>query len=84
MRSKVRSSRIENGREICNTCGQLVDKPFRYIDHNGKTRGCIASCHDVHIRHNINPNWVKKTHYVLPKWITTTRRAIVNFERFEV
>jgi hypothetical protein len=80
---KVKSSRMENGQEICNTCVRPIGEPFRYTDHKGQIRGCIASCHDVHIRRNTNPDWVGKTHYVLPKWITDARRSIVNFERFE-
>lgn len=82
--AKVQSSRIENGQEICNTCVRPTNSPFRYKTEKGEERGCIASCHDVHIRHNTNPNWVGKTHYVLPKWITAARHAIKNFERFEL
>jgi hypothetical protein len=80
---KVKSSRIENGQEICNTCIRPVNEPFRYKDSNNEIRGCVASCHDVHIRRNTNPTWVNKTHYVLPKWVTEARRNIKNFERFE-
>ena len=80
---KVQSSRIENGIEICNTCVRPVDKPYRYKTEDGE-RGCVASCHDVHIRRNTNPNWMNKTHYVLPKWITTARKAITKFERISL
>ena len=77
---KIQSSRIENGQEICNTCGRPADKPYRY-DYNGHQRGCIASCHDKHIRRNTKPNWMAPR-YVLPKWVTEARHAIKNFERF--
>jgi hypothetical protein len=80
---KVASSRIENGQEICNTCVCPVNAPYRYQTVNGQ-RGCIASCHDVHIRRNANPGWMSKTRYVLPKWITEARSKIVNFERVTI
>ena len=78
---RVQSSRIENGREICNTCVRPASQPYRYKDAQGNERGCVASCHDVHVRHNANPNWCARTRYVLPKWITAARRAIAYFER---
>jgi hypothetical protein len=78
---KVKSSRIEDGQEICNTCVRLVDKPYRYKTPSGETRGCVASCHDVHVRRNANPAWMSRKRYVLPKWITEARRNIANFER---
>ena len=77
---KVQSSRIENGQEICNTCIRPVDRPYRYKDSQGNERGCVASCHDVHVRRNTKPNWMAPR-YVLPKWITEARRNIANFER---
>jgi len=70
----IKSSRIENGQEICNTCVRPVAEPYRYKNSNGKQRGCAATCHDIYVRHNTNPNWVERTHYVLPKWITNCRR----------
>lgn len=76
---KVASSRIENGREVCNTCGHDASNPYRYRTERGE-RGCIASCHDVHVRHNTKPNWMAPR-YLLPKWITEARRKIMNFER---
>jgi hypothetical protein len=71
---KIQASRIEDGIEICNTCVRPADKPYRY-QHNGEERGCVAPCHDVHVRRNTNPGWAKPR-YVLPKWITACRKAI--------
>jgi hypothetical protein len=80
---KVASSRIEDGREICNTCIRPVETPYRYRTPSGETRGCIASCHDRHVRRNTKPDWIK-ARYVLPKWITEARNKVVNFERVTV
>lgn len=77
---KVQSSSVENGQEICNTCVRPVAAPYRYKNAAGQQRGCIASCHDVHVRHNTKPNWMA-ARYVLPKWITECRNKIANFER---
>lgn len=86
MRSfKVQSSRVENGVEVCNTCVRPADKPYRYTytDSYGKpiTQGCIASCHDKHVRYSNDADWVSKKRYRLPKWITEARAKISNFER---
>ena len=72
---RVKASRIENGVEICNTCIRPVESPFRYKTWDGKTRGCVSECHDVHIRQNTKPNWMKPR-YVLPKWVTECRSAL--------
>lgn len=80
MSIKCKSSRMQDGEEICNTCVQPADKPYRYKTDKGE-RGCIATCHDKHIRVNANPNWVTRTRYILPKWITEARSKIPNFER---
>ena len=83
---RVKSSRIENGQETCNTCGRPADSPYRYqyTDAHEKRveRGCIASCHDVHVRVNTKPNWMAPRH-VMPRWILAARKAIKNFEQFE-
>jgi hypothetical protein len=80
MTFKVASSRIENGQEVCNTCVRPADNPYRYRTADG-ARGCIASCHDVHVRYSTDAGWVTKKRYRLPKWITEARRKIENFER---
>ena len=71
---------MENGIEICNTCVRPIDKPYRYNTNDGK-RGCIASCHDTHVRYSKDADWVTRKRYRLPKWITAARNKIVNFER---
>lgn len=76
---KVASSRMEDGKEICNTCCRPADAPFRYDTTKGQ-RGCVASCHDKHVARNTKPNWMKPR-MVLPVWITAARRAMPNFER---
>ena len=83
MTFKVKSSRIENGQEICNTCVRPVQTPYRYDvegRHGKEQRGCVASCHDVFVCRSTKPNWMSPR-YVLPKWITEARRKMVNFER---
>ncbi len=77
---KVASSRMENGQEVCNTCVRPAHAPYRYTV-NGVTRGCIASCHDMHVRYSTDADWVTKKRYRLPKWITEARGKIVGFER---
>lgn len=77
---KVASSRMENGQEICNTCICPVSKPFRYATVKGK-RGCIATCHDAHVRYSTDADWVSKKRYRLPKWITAARASLG--DRFE-
>ncbi len=78
---KVASSRTEDGQEICNTCVRPVHAPYRYKMPDGSTRGCVASCHDVHVRYSTDADWVTKKRYRLPKWITEARNKIENFER---
>lgn len=78
--TKVKSSRIEDGVEICNTCCNHVDNPFRYENSNGDTRGCVASCHDTYVARNTRPGWVKPR-MVLPAWITAARRLMPMFEK---
>lgn len=80
---KIKSSRMENGIEICNSCQRPSDSPYRYETFKGETRGCVASCHDKHVAHNTNPNWMAPR-MVLPKWITEARRAMPMFERASV
>jgi len=75
MKLQIKSSRIENGLEICNICGREASKPFRYQNNMGQTRGCISQCHDTHIRVNTKPNWMAPR-YVLPRWVTEARRTI--------
>jgi hypothetical protein len=70
------ASRIENGKEICNTCIRPVNQPFRYKYSQGRERGCVSTCHDLYIRRNVNPSWMSRTRYTLPKWVTEARRAI--------
>ena len=77
---KVASSRIEDGREICNTCGREASKPYRYRTPDGQ-RGCIASCHDSYVRFSRDADWVTNKRFRLPKWITEARGKIENFER---
>lgn len=77
---KVKSSRMENGVEICNTCCRPADQPYRYKNSKGETRGCVASCHDKHVATNTRPNW-REARMVLPRWITDARRAMPMFER---
>jgi len=72
---RIKSSRIENEQEICNTCIRPVSDPFRYKTHDGLVRGCVAECHDIHVRTNTKPSWMAPR-YVLPKWITAARTAI--------
>lgn len=85
---KVASSRIENETEICNTCVRPANSPYRYTRTNAygkpKTRGCIASCHDVHVRYSTDASWVAKKRYRLPKWITDARNAMLLFERVSI
>jgi len=78
--ARPKASRIENGVEICNTCVRPVDQPFRYKDSQGRERGCVSKCHDVHVRHNTKPNWMAPR-YVMPKWITDCRRTIQQIEQ---
>jgi len=82
---KVQSSRVENEQEICNTCVRPVNLPYRYKASDGSTRGCVASCHDVHVRYSTDADWVTKKRYRLPKWIIEARRAIgPMFERVAI
>ena len=74
---------MENGIEICNTCVRPIDKPYRYNTNDGE-RGCIASCHDTHVRYSKDADWVTNKRYRLPKWITVARNKIVNFERWGI
>ena len=80
---RVKSSRIENGVEFCNTCCRQAATPFRYKDSWGRERGCVASCHDAHVARTTKPKWMAPR-MVLPKWITDARRAMPMFERAKV
>lgn len=77
---KVMPSQIENGVEICNTCCREAAHPYRYKNSKGEERGCVATCHDKYITRNTHPNWCEPR-MVLPKWVTTARNSIQNFER---
>ncbi len=68
--------------EICNTCSNPVNKPYRYKDHKNRERGCVSSCHDKYVARNTKPNWMSPR-MVLPDWITKARRGMPMFERFD-
>ena len=65
---------MEDGVEVCNACVRPASSPYRYSTAQGE-RGCVARCHDAHIRRNTKPGWMSPR-YVLPKWVTEARRQI--------
>lgn len=71
---RVRASREENGVEVCNTCCNPADRPYRWKDGEGRTFGCTSACHDVHVRTNKAPSWMAPR-WVLPAFVVEARRA---------